>query len=472
MFNVVKGTHDVIKDEATKYSFIEEALTNVAINYGYQEFRTPIIENSELFTRSVGDSSDIVRKEMYTFEDKGGRSITLRPEMTAGIIRSMVNAKLFANQDYPVKAFYCGPNFRYERPQQGRYRQFNQFGVECAGVTTVERDVETIALGYTMLSYLGFKDVKLLINSLGDEETRNNYKKALTEYFGAHIETMCSDCKERFKINILRILDCKVPEDRKIIENAPKIEDYYSKEAKEKFEKIKSYLTELQIPFEVDNSLVRGLDYYTGVVFEFHYTSKEGNSYGAIGAGGHYGHLIGEVGGPELEGVGFAFGIERLAKVMEEDDLFPTIENGVDLYLMPLGEEACKFSVSLAYVLRKMFYSVEVCYEKKSMGALFKKVERKNANLAIIFGEEEMKNNTFNVKNLLTKEQATIDAGRLLDYLDDFFDPKDEHDECGCGCCGGDECCDGECDCDHDFDDEEGENEHCCHHHHKECNKA
>lgn len=273
MFNVVKGTHDVIKEEALKYSYIEETLTNIAVNYGYQEFRTPIIENSELFTRSVGDSSDIVRKEMYTFEDKGGRSITLRPEMTAGIVRSMVNAKLFANQDFPVKAFYCGPNFRYERPQQGRYRQFNQFGVECAGVSTVERDVETIVLGYHMLSFLRFKNLKLLINTLGDEETRENYKKALREYFGAHIEEMCNDCKERYKLNILRILDCKDPDDRPIIDKAPKITDYLSDAARERFEKIKKYLTNLEIPFEVDDELVRGLDYYTGVVFEFHYTS-------------------------------------------------------------------------------------------------------------------------------------------------------------------------------------------------------
>ena len=468
MFNVVKGTHDVIKEEALKYSYIEETLTNIAVNYGYQEFRTPIIENSDLFTRSVGDSSDIVRKEMYTFEDKGGRSITLRPEMTAGIVRSMVNAKLFANQDFPVKAFYCGPNFRYERPQQGRYRQFNQFGVECAGVSTVERDVETIVLGYHMLQFLRFRDLKLLINTLGDEETRENYKKALKEYFGQHIDEMCNDCKERYKLNILRILDCKDPDDRPIIDKAPKITDYLSDAARERFEKIKEYLTKLEIPFEVDSELVRGLDYYTGVVFEFHYTSSNGNNYGAIGAGGHYGNLVKEIGGPDIEGVGFALGIERLAKIMEDDQLFPEINRNVEVYVMPIGEKAIQKAVEIAFELRLDFFRTEVCYEKKSISALFKKAERKNAKFAVIIGEDELKDNTVNVKNMLTKEQVNISMQELPSYLVEKLDQNEHQHEhsCECSCCEGEEC---EHDYDCDCDNEEG---HCnCHHKH-DCNKA
>lgn len=442
MYSVVKGTHDVIKDEAQKYSYIEEVMTNVALNYGYQEFRTPVLENSDLFTRSVGDSSDIVRKEMYTFDDKGGRSITLRPEFTAGIIRSMVNAKLFANQDYPVKAFYCGPNFRYERPQQGRYRQFNQFGVECAGVTTIERDVETIALGYSMLKFLGFANVKLLINTLGDDESRENYKIALKEYFSKHIEDMCEDCKERFKLNILRILDCKDPEDRPIIDGAPKIGDYLTKDAKEKFEKLTKYLTDLNIPFEVDQELVRGLDYYSGVVFEFHYTSQNGNNYGAIGAGGHYGHLIKDIGGPELEGVGFAFGIERLAKVMEDDDLFPNLFSGVDIYIMPMGDKAREFAVNLAFNLRKLCFATEICYEAKGMGQMFKKAERKNASLAIIIGDDELASDSVTVKDLAKKEQTNVKLVDLKDYLDKFFHVDDNHEHSH-----ETECCEGDCDC-------------------------
>ena len=300
MFNVVKGTHDVILEEATKYSYVEEVLTKIATLYNYKEFRTPIIESNELFNRSVGESSDIVRKEMYTFLDKGNRLITLRPEMTASTIRSMVNAKLFANNDYPIKAYYLGPNFRYERPQQGRYRQFNQFGIECCGVNNFYRDVEVIALGYNALKMLGFTNLKLKINSLGDQETRNDYKKALTSYFGEKIEQMCEDCKERYTKNILRILDCKVESDQEIIKDAPTLDKFYSKNAKEHFDNVLKALDEIGIEYEIDHSLVRGLDYYTGVVFEYHYTSKLGKNYGAIGGGGHYANLIKEIGGPDL----------------------------------------------------------------------------------------------------------------------------------------------------------------------------
>ena len=239
-YQVLKGTHDVILDEANSYSYIEELLKSFARTYAFEEFRIPVIEKSDLFTRAVGESSDVVRKEMYTFLDKGNRSVTLRPEFTAGIIRSMVNAKLFANQDFPVKAFYCGPVFRYERPQLGRYRQFNQFGVEVVGSDSFLRDVETIAFGHHALSLLGFKGVTLKINSLGDEESRDNYRKALVEYFEQHIENMCSDCKDRLNINPLRILDCKVESDREIVKNAPKIGDFLSQASLERFAKITS----------------------------------------------------------------------------------------------------------------------------------------------------------------------------------------------------------------------------------------
>ena len=268
MFNIVKGTHDVILKEASKYTYVENLLSKIAESYDYKEFRTPIMEYSELFLRSTGESSDIVRKEMYTFVDKGDRSITLRPEITAGVIRSIVNEKLFANQDYPVKAYYVGPCFRYERPQQGRYRQFNQFGVESVGVSSTYHDIEAILLGYNSLKMLGFKNIKLQINSLGDKETRENYQKALKEYYSQHIDEMCEDCKDRYNINILRILDCKVEHDIEINKNAPSIEDYYSDESKKSFDLIKKYLKDNDIPFEIDKNLVRGLDYYSGIVFE------------------------------------------------------------------------------------------------------------------------------------------------------------------------------------------------------------
>lgn len=429
MFNVVKGTHDVILEEATKYSYVEEVLTKIATLYNYKEFRTPIIESNELFNRSVGESSDIVRKEMYTFLDKGNRLITLRPEMTASTIRSMVNAKLFANNDYPIKAYYLGPNFRYERPQQGRYRQFNQFGIECCGVNNFYRDVEVIALGYNALKMLGFTNLKLKINSLGDQETRNDYKKALTSYFGEKIEQMCEDCKERYTKNILRILDCKVESDQEIIKDAPTLDKFYSKNAKEHFDNVLKALDEIGIEYEIDHSLVRGLDYYTGVVFEYHYTSKLGKNYGAIGGGGHYANLIKEIGGPDLEGVGLALGIERLVNVMNDDNLFDSLEEGLDIYIMPLGEKAINESNKIANFLRLNGYSCDICLESKNFGQMFKKAQRRNAKYALIIGDNELESKNVVIKDLALEKQETVANDDLLEYLDEKFDVEEHHHE-------------------------------------------
>ena len=429
MFSVVKGTHDVILEEATKYSYVEEVLTKIATLYNYKEFRTPIIESNELFNRSVGESSDIVRKEMYTFLDKGNRLITLRPEMTASTIRSMVNAKLFANNDYPIKAYYLGPNFRYERPQQGRYRQFNQFGIECCGVNNFYRDVEVIALGYNALKLLGFTNLKLKINSLGDQETRNDYKKALTSYFGEKIEQMCEDCKERYTKNILRILDCKVESDQEIIKDAPTLDKFYSKNAKEHFDNVLKALDEIGIEYEIDHSLVRGLDYYTGVVFEYHYTSKLGKNYGAIGGGGHYANLIKEIGGPDLEGVGLALGIERLVNVMNDDNLFDSLEEGLDIYIMPLGEKAINESNKIANFLRLNGYSCDICLESKNIGQMFKKAQRRKAKYALIIGDNELESKNVVVKDLALEKQETVANDDLLEYLDEKFDVEEHHHE-------------------------------------------
>ena len=429
MFSVVKGTHDVILGEATKYSYVEEVLTKIATLYNYKEFRTPIIESNELFNRSVGESSDIVRKEMYTFLDKGNRLITLRPEMTASTIRSMVNAKLFANNDYPIKAYYLGPNFRYERPQQGRYRQFNQFGIECCGVNNFYRDVEVIALGYNALKMLGFTNLKLKINSLGDQDTRNDYKKALTSYFGEKIEQMCEDCKERYTKNILRILDCKVESDQEIIKDAPTLDKFYSKNAKEHFDNVLKALDEIGIEYEIDHSLVRGLDYYTGVVFEYHYTSKLGKNYGAIGGGGHYANLIKEIGGPDLEGVGLALGIERLVNVMNDDNLFDSLEEGLDIYIMPLGEKAINESNKIANFLRLNGYSCDICLESKNFGQMFKKAQRRNAKYALIIGDNELESKNVVVKDLALEKQETVANDDLLEYLDEKFDVEEHHHE-------------------------------------------
>ena len=424
MITVLKGTHDVILDEASKYTYVEQVLIRVAETYGFKEFRTPIIEASNLFTRSVGDSSDIVRKEMYTFLDKGDRSITLRPELTAGVVRSMVNNKLFIEQDYPKKAYYVGPCFRYERPQQGRYRQFNQFGVECVGVNNSYRDSEVIILAYNALKMLGFKNITLKINTLGDEESRLNYKTVLKDYFKDHLEEMCADCNERYNLNPLRILDCKDPSDQEIVKNAPKMSDFLTEQARNSFEEVKNILSTNGVNYEVDDSLVRGLDYYSGVVFEFHYTSKQGKNYGAIGAGGHYNKLVKELEGPDIEGIGFAMGIERLVSVMNDDSLFDEIEledTMLDIYVLPIGSENIPYALSFTNKLRSLGYACEVCLENKNMSQMFKKAERRRAKLALILGENEIKNQEVVVKNLALKEQETVKIDDLIEYLDEIL---------------------------------------------------
>ena len=424
MITVLKGTHDVILDEASKYTYVEQVLIRVAETYGFKEFRTPIIEASNLFTRSVGDSSDIVRKEMYTFLDKGDRSITLRPELTAGVVRSMVNNKLFIEQDYPKKAYYVGPCFRYERPQQGRYRQFNQFGVECVGVNNSYRDSEVIILAYNALKMLGFKNITLKINTLGDEESRLNYKTVLKDYFKDHLEEMCADCNERYNLNPLRILDCKDPSDQEIVKNAPKMSDFLTEQARNSFEEVKNILSTNGVNYEVDDSLVRGLDYYSGVVFEFHYTSKQGKNYGAIGAGGHYNKLVKELEGPDIEGIGFAMGIERLVSVMNDDSLFDEIEledTMLDIYVLPIGSENIPYALSFTNKLRSLGYACEVCLENKNMSQMFKKAERRRAKLALILGENEIKNQEVVVKNLALKEQETVKIDNLIEYLDEIL---------------------------------------------------
>ncbi|MCH5172039.1 MAG: histidine--tRNA ligase [Erysipelotrichales bacterium] len=433
--NIVKGTHDIFDDDARAFEYIEMVLKAVAEMYSFQQMRTPILEHTELFTRSVGESSDIVRKEMYTFLDKGDRSVTLRPELTAGVMRSIVTNKLYATKDLPIKAYYVGPAFRYERPQAGRFRQFNQFGIESVGVSSPYHDLECIMMGYDALRLLGFKNINLKINSLGDQESRNRYREALKEYFAKHIDDMCADCKERFNINPLRILDCKVPNDQKIAEGAPKMQDYLTPEAKARFEIITKTLDEYEIPYEIDNSLVRGLDYYSHIIFEFHYTTANGLNVGAVGAGGHYDNLLSEVGGPSLSGVGLALGIERLFAVMKDDNLLKNEKLDTDLYVMPIGEDSIKDAFGIAQILRANAYKVEICLENKSFKQLFKRAENMNAKLAVIVGENEIKNNEVVLKDLHTQKQVTIPLSNLLNTLDlMFMEGEEEHHHCDCGC--------------------------------------
>ena len=433
--NNVKGTHDIIAEEANAFNYIENLLKQISELFGYNEVRPPVMEYSELFVRGVGESSDVVRKEMYTFLDKGDRSITLRPEFTAGIMRLIVQNKLLATSELPFKAYYTGPVFRYERPQLGRYRQFNQFGVEAVGNDSPEIDVETIALAYTILTSLNLEKVTLKINTIGDDESRENYKKALKAYFADKLDQMCPDCHTRFELNPLRILDCKVPEDQLIVAKAPKMKDYLSDSAKARFDKVLALLDEMQIPYEVDDTLVRGLDYYSEVVYEFHYVSKEGNDYGAIGAGGHYGHLVKELGGPDVSGVGFSFGVERLYSVLKDDNLLPpSLNNPVEIYVMPMGDVAKPLAMQVATELRVSGYRTDMCFEDVKIGNMFKRAERKGASFAVIIGENEVNNQEVIIKNMATQEQISCPIEKLTCKISELM---------------GEECCDGECQCHH-----------------------
>ena len=415
----VKGTHDIIGSEADTYSYVESVMEQIASFFAFQQVRPPVLEHSELFVRGVGESSDVVRKEMYTFDDKGGRSLTLRPEFTAGIMRLIVQNKLLATNELPLKCYYCGPVFRYERPQLGRYRQFNQFGVESVGHGSPYADVEVIALAYTILTNLGLQNVKIKINTLGDEASRNAYRSALKDFFKDKIQHMCSDCKMRYEINPLRILDCKVPEDQEIVKDAPKMSGYISEQSQKRFQLVLKALKELEIPYEVDDTLVRGLDYYSETVFEFHYLSNKGNNYGAIGAGGHYDKLVQEIGGPDLPGVGFSFGVERLVSVLSDDELLPQ-DSGMhlDAYVMPIGEESYQYAMNVANTIRMLGYSVDMCFDNVKLGNMFKRAEKKNAKLAIIIGEDEIKNNKVIIKNMKTQVQSTVDLDKVGDEVD------------------------------------------------------
>lgn len=437
----VKGTHDIIGNEASMFIAVENLMRHVAEVFAFSEVRPPVLEHSELFVRGVGESSDIVRKEMYTFDDKGGRSLTLRPEFTAGIMRLIVQNKLYATNELPLKYYYLGPVFRYERPQLGRYRQFNQFGVESVGNANPLADIETIVLAYTILQSLGLQNVAVKINTLGDEESRNNYRAALKSFFAEHIKDMCPDCQSRYELNPLRILDCKVPEDQEIVKDAPKMSQFLSQTSKDRFAFILKTLDELEIPYVVDDTLVRGLDYYSETVFEFHYTSAKGNNYGAIGAGGHYDRLMSELGGPALPGVGFSFGVERIVSVLQDDGLAPVdLNDGIDFYVMGMGSEAQVAGTIAANAIRMLGYSVDFCFDDVKLGAMFKRAEKKCAKFGIILGEDEVKNGQVVIKNLETKEQITIPQEELCDKVVELMEP--EATKCACGCNNEDgECC-------------------------------
>ena len=413
MIQKIKGTYDVYGDLALKHDYVKKLFQAVCENYNYKYIETPIIERSELFHRGVGDTTDIVTKETYDFKDRGNRDLTLRPEGTAGVARFIIENKLYTS--LPLKFYYEGSMFRYERPQKGRYRELRQMGVELYGSSNPISDIEVISLGYNFLKELGINNVKVLINSIGGVETRNKYKKELIKHFENNIDEFCDDCKERLKKNPLRILDCKVDSNNKLIKTAPNILDYLNTEEKENFEKIKEYLELLEIDYEVDNSLVRGLDYYTNLVFEFKTDIKD---IGSIGGGGRYDNLLESLGGPSVPSVGFAFGFDRVIDVINELDISLPTNNDLDIYIMPLSDNELYYSLSIINDLRMCGYKVDIDLLNKSIKGKFKESEKYNAKYIVIIGEDEVNNGVLTVKDTTTKEEIKISQDELLDYFD------------------------------------------------------
>ncbi len=319
-YTAPRGTVDLLIEDTTKWQKLEQILRTISDLYNVKEIRTPIFEHTELFNRSVGDTSDVVTKEMYTFEDKKGRSITLRPEGTAGVARAFVENKLFSLPDKPVKLYYMGPMFRYERPQKGRQRQFHQFGVEMLGVENPALDVEAMCMAVTIVKALGLKNVRLVINTLGDSQSRDMHKQALKAHFKPYLDELCYDCNQRFEKNPLRILDCKVDKEHETMKTAPKTLDYLTDESKAYFDEVCSLLDDLEVEYEVDPNLVRGLDYYCHVVFEVISDDPILGAQATLGGGGRYNSMIEELGGPATPGIGFAFGMERLTIALGNEE--------------------------------------------------------------------------------------------------------------------------------------------------------
>jgi len=402
----MKGTIDYFDESSKKYQYLESVANDICKRFGYNLIITPIFEATELFKRGVGESSDIVNKEMYTFLDKGNRSITLRPEGTASVTRCYVENKLYATPGLK-KYYYFGPMFRYERPQAGRYREFTQFGIEALGEGSSYLDAEVINFAKTYLNEIGLNKVKVLINNIGSKASRAAYSTALREYFASHLDELCDDCKIRYLKNPLRMLDCKVDKASPIMQNAPKISEYLIEEDKKYFEDICSILNELDIKYEIDERLVRGLDYYTNIVFEFVYDEAQSPIDGlTVLAGGRYNGLSAELGGPETEAIGFACGIERLIMALDEIHKFDDLNHFAKFQVITIGEENKIEGLRIANELRKDGSYVEIDYNNHNLKPQFKLSSRCHAKYLVIIGEEEKLTKLYKVKNTLENTET------------------------------------------------------------------
>lgn len=416
-YSLPRGTQDILPGKVEIWHSIEKEIRELSRRFNYHEIRTPIFEHTELFQRGVGDSTDIVQKEMYSFEDRGERSLTLRPEGTAGVVRAFVEHKMFGQPDLPEKLYYVGPMFRYERPQAGRYRQFHQFGIEAIGSVDPAVDVEVMSFAVELFRKLGLRDTKLVVNSLGDASSRIAHREALVEHFSGRINEFCSDCQRRLHQNPLRILDCKKDHEHELVGNAPSILSYLNEESRTYFEKVKQYLDALAIPYEVDPTLVRGLDYYNHTCFEVMSTIEGFGAQTTLGGGGRYDGLVEQIGGPSAPGIGFGIGLERVVAAIEAEKSAELASGGIDVFVVALGDEAKDASVSLLSQLRSNGLSADKDYAEKKMKAQLKQANRKGARFVVILGEDELAKGIGVVKVMTTGEQIEVPVNEVATYV-------------------------------------------------------
>ena len=407
-----KGTQDILPGDSAKWQYVENVARETFKKYNYGEIRTPMFEHYEVISRSVGDTTDIVTKEMYDFHDKGDRHITLRPEGTAPVVRSYVENKLFAPEvQKPVKVYYIGSMFRYERPQAGRLREFHQLGVECFGSKNPATDVETIAMAYQLFNTLGIKEVTLHLNSLGNTESRLAYRQALIDYLTPMRDTLSKDSQRRLDENPLRVLDSKEKEDKVAVENAPSILDYLDDESQAHFDEVRAMLDNLNIPYVIDTNMVRGLDYYNHTIFEFITTIDKSEL--TICAGGRYDSLVEYFGGPETAGFGFGLGLERLLLVLDKQGIELPVEENLDVYIAVLGSGANGKALELVQAIRYQGFKAERDYLGRKIKAQFKSADTFKAKTVITLGESEVESGQVNVKNNSTREEVTVSFEEL-----------------------------------------------------------
>lgn len=439
MISKQKGTYDLYGEEARKVLALRNIFENIMNNFNYSFIRTPVFESTELFKRTSGETSDVVSKEMYEFKDKKDRSLALRPEGTASVARCFIENKLYT--DLPRKFWYFEPMYRYDRPQKGRYREHFQFGCEAYGSNDARVDAEIISIPYHLFETLGLEGVKVRINTLGDNESRENYKKALIDYLKPHIDSLCEDCKERFNKNPLRILDCKVDKDNEVLKNVPRTIDYLNEESKTFFDEVLSYLDSLEICYEVDPKTIRGLDYYTHTVFEIEANIKDFGAQNVLCAGGRYNNLVENLDGPATPAVGFGLGSERLLLALEHENIDIALTKSVDVYVIPMTLDKT-FSFSLVYLLRTLGLSVETDYLNRKLANNFKYAEKINAKYTVVIGEDEIEKEYFTVKNMKTREEEKVSKNEFLKYILEHL----EQDDCSCSCDCGEDDCDKGCD--------------------------